>query len=152
MRFIIDSSTLIEIGDYYPKDIFPTLWEEIFKLFEDGTLFSIKEVYEELMDSKKLWKDYEDYFRELTENEYNEINGILSNKKFIEFKNHGLDAGSLWADPYLIACAKTNNDVTIVTQENLNHNPKRKIPYVCIELNIPCINFFSFLRQIKIKI
>ena len=45
-----------------------------------------------------------------------------------------------------------NKGVIVVTQENMNHNPERKIEYVCKELKIPCFNFLEFLRDVSVKI
>lgn len=42
--------------------------------------------------------------------------------------------------------------VIVVTEENLNRNPQRKIAYVCKELGISCINLIDFLREVKVKV
>ena len=73
-KYVIDSSSLIHFEDTYPKEILPSLWYEIYKLFEEGIVFSVRAVYEELEDSQELWEDYKDYFRELTVEETEEIN------------------------------------------------------------------------------
>ena len=48
------------------------------------------------------------------------------------------------ADPYLIAAGMVDGD-TVVTNETMNRDIKRKIPYVCQELNIPCMTFDDFM-------
>ena len=50
-RYVIDSSSLMKFEDQFPKDILPSLWDEVYKLFEEGKLFSVRAVYEELEDS-----------------------------------------------------------------------------------------------------
>lgn len=137
--------------DRFPKDIVPSLWKEVYRLFEEGKAFSLKIVYEELKDSQELWADYKYCFRELTIEESAAMNKILTDPRFEVFKNHGKNE-SIWADPHLIACAMVNEMVIVVTQENLNRTPQRKIAYVCKELGIPCINFVEFLREVEVKI
>ena len=152
-RFIIDSSSLIHFEEKYPIDIFPTLWGEVFRLFEEGKVFSVSEVYEELEDSQEIWEDYKEHFRNLTDEESKVVSDILTDPRFEVFKNWGLkEDDKPWADPHLIACAKVNNGVIVVTQENLNRNPKRKIAFVCGELGVPCIDFLEFLREADVKV
>lgn len=150
-KYVIDSSSLIHFEDTYPKDIFPTLWDEIYKLFDEGIVYSLKEVYVELEDSQELWVDYEDNFRELTVEESQAFDKILSDSRFKIFKKWGMKKEP-WADPHLIASARVNNGVIVVTQENMNHQPERKIGYVCKKLSIPCINFLEFLRDVSVKV
>ena len=62
-RYVIDSSSLMKFEDQFPKDILPSLWDEVYKLFEEGKLFSVRAVYEELEDSKDIlklfnWREY----------------------------------------------------------------------------------------------
>ena len=76
---------------------------------------------------------------------------ILEDSRFEVFKNNGKKEGP-WADPHLIACAMVDNLVVVVTEENLNRRPQRKIAYVCKELGIPCINFVEFLREANVRI
>jgi len=57
------------------------------------------------------------------------------------------------ADTWLIAFAKTHN-YTIVTNESLNPEIKKKIPIpnVCIHYNIQYVNIFDMLRKLKFRI
>ena len=53
-RYVIDSSSLMKFEDQFPKDILPSLWDEVYKLFDEGKAFSVRAVYEELEDSQEL--------------------------------------------------------------------------------------------------
>ena len=50
IRYVVDSSSLMKFEDQFPKDILPSLWDEVYKLFEEGKAFSVRAVYEELED------------------------------------------------------------------------------------------------------
>ena len=150
-RYIIDSSSLIHFEDRFPYDIIPAIYDSFYALFEDGTVYSVKAVYEELMDSQELWADYKDCFRELTEEETKAVDKILSDPRFEVFKKHGMGDGP-WADPHLIASAMVNDSIIIVTEENLRREPERKIAFVCEKLGIPYINLIEFLRDVELKI
>lgn len=150
-RYVMDSSSLMHFEDRFPKDILPSLWEEVYRLFEEGTVFSLKAVYDELEDSQELWRDYKKCFRELTVEESQAVTRILEDSRFEVFRKHGKNEGH-WADPHLIACAMVDELVVVVTEENLNRNPQRKIAYVCKELGIPCITLVEFLREVNITV
>lgn len=150
-KYVIDSSSLIHFEDTYPNDVLPSLWDKIYGLFDEGIAYSLKEAYVELEDSQELWDNYKDCFRELSEEESQAVEKILIDSRFDVFKRWGMKKEP-WADPYLIASALVNNDVILVTQENMNNNPERKIEYVCKKLKIPCINFLEFLRDVPVKV
>ena len=150
-KYVIDSSSLMQLEERFPIDILPSLWDEVYKLFEEERVFSVRAVYEELEDSQELWKEYKSYFRELTVEETQAVGKILDDSRFEVFRNHGKSEDS-WPDPHLIACAMVNELVIVVTEENLNRTPQRKIGYVCKELGIRCINFVEFLRDVEVKI
>ena len=52
IRYVVDSSSLMKFEDQFPKDILPSLWDEVYKLFEEGKAVSVRAVYEELEDSQ----------------------------------------------------------------------------------------------------
>lgn len=153
-RFIIDASTLIDVEDNLPEDIFTSIHELCYDMFEHNTLFSVKAVFDELKDSQEKWEKYEDKFRELTEQESNNIDKVLSDNRFQVFINNGLKNNNEeeWADPHLIACALEDKNIIIISNESSKNHPERKIPYVCNVCGITCINFFDFLRMMEIKL
>ena len=88
-KFIIDTSSLIDLEKYYPYNVFPSLWGFIFEMFDDGKLFSVNEAYDELKDSQEVWKDYKNCFRDLTDEETEYLSEIMSLDKFEPFRNRG---------------------------------------------------------------
>ena len=51
-----------------------------------------------------------------------------------------------WADPFVIALAKCGGH-TVVTEEGLGSPDSPKIPYVCKELGVPCINLARMIED-----
>jgi len=145
-RFVVDTCSFIEM-DFFNKKIFKSLWENIYAMCDDGTLFSVREVFEELGKGddniQEEWGQKDYVFRELFDEEQEAL-GYL--ERFEAFQRHGANSSTgLWADPHLIAYTITKNAI-VITEENLNNNPERKIPFVCNELGIGCMNFNDFME------
>ncbi|MCL2116674.1 MAG: DUF4411 family protein [Methanobrevibacter sp.] len=145
-KFIVDTSSFIQMN-IFSKKIFKSLWRNIYEMCKERTFFSVKEVYEELRkgkdDIQEEWREKDFIFLELGENEQIALKDI---EQFDAFQKHGDNSPTgLWADPHLIAFGITINAI-IITEENLNYNPERKIPYVCNELGIRCMNFDEFME------
>ena len=153
MKYVIDSSSLNELEIRYPIDIsiFEPIYTKLNQMFEEGDLFSVMEVFEELKDSKDYWGDYEECFRELTDEESENVNKLLNNPDFSVFVSNGMNKNNgYWADPHLIACAMSDSSVVVISEESSRNSPQSKIPYVCGELGIRCIKVLEFLDEINI--
>jgi hypothetical protein len=144
--FVIDANSLIEM-DRFNKNVFKSLWNNIYEMCDNKTLFSVKEVYKELgkVDDrvKKEWEDKNHIFVEPGEKEQDSLKQLESFEKFQEYG--AKITNNLWADPYLIAYGLTINAI-VITQESLKYKPERKIPYVCKELDVDCMNFDEFME------
>lgn len=150
-KFVFDTNVLIDLK-YFNPHIFKSLWQNIYNLIEEDKIYSVSEVQLELSKAEDFlhekWKqidvDYE-FFVDLSEKEnsddYWDAMGQLDS--FEVFQRHG-ESKQLWADPYLIAASMVDGD-TVVTNETMNRDKQRKIPYVCQELNIPCMTFDDFM-------
>lgn len=55
------------------------------------------------------------------------------------------------ADPFVIATAKVVG-ATVVTSESRGTEDKPRIPYVCDQLGVPCVDIFEFVRLAKIPL
>ena len=155
--YVIDSSSLIELNRRYPIDVFPTLWKNMDKLIEKGFLISHKEVLKEISvmdDSLKKWaKKQKKFFKELDETQMEIVRQILV--KYPSLAKS--DSETAAADPFVIALAvemgsssqqtlyPTIKGRIIVTEEKLRGN-KVKIPFVCKDYNIECINIIEMCR------
>lgn len=152
-KYVFDSSSLIELCERYPYEIFPKVYDEIiFKMIENGDLFSVAEAYEELRDLQEFWKDYKDCFRDLTDAESENLAEIISSDEFEVFIRWGKkENDGHWADPYLIACAMEDSEIVVVSEESSLKHPQRKIPYVCSQKGIRCIKLLEFFKDMDLQ-
>lgn len=155
--YVIDSSSFIELNWRYPIDVFPSLWKNIEGLIKKGLLISPKEVLKELSvmdDSLKKWATKQKgLFKELNENQIKIVKEIL--KKYPSLAKSDNEFPS--ADPFIIALAielkrdaqKTLTPTTkrriIVTEERLR-GQRIKIPFVCQDYGLECMNIIEMCR------
>ncbi|MBI5185090.1 MAG: DUF4411 family protein [Nitrospinae bacterium] len=48
MRYVFDSGALIDLFNNFYPERFPSLWEKFDRLVNDGTIISVREVYNEI--------------------------------------------------------------------------------------------------------
>lgn len=48
MRYVFDSGALIDLFNNFYQERFPSLWEKFDRLVSDGTIISVREVYNEI--------------------------------------------------------------------------------------------------------
>jgi hypothetical protein len=155
----MDSNTYIQAkNSYYDMDFCPGYWEWLEHQFQSGNIFSIANVYIELVDSKDSlsdWaKEHRDHFSGVDDNEtqatFAEIANFvmaLERKTEVE-KAHFLSK----ADPWIIAKANTTG-ATIVTHEVRvpDDSKKVKIPNIADSFGVTCINTYELLRKLETK-
>lgn len=155
--YVTDSSSFIELNRRYPIDVFPSLWKKVEKLIEKGFLVSHKEVLKEITimdDSLKKWaKNQKKLFKELDEKQMAIVKEILKKYPSLAKSDNEIAA----ADAFVIALAvELGNDSQktlvqtvkghiIVTEEKLRGN-KVRIPFVCKDYNLECINIIEMCR------
>jgi hypothetical protein len=155
----MDSNTYIQAkNSYYDMDFCPGYWEWLEQQFHAGNIFSIDNVYIELVDSNDSlsdWaKDHQDHFSQVDDNEtqatFAEIaNHVMTLDKKAEVeKAHFLSK----ADPWIIAKANTTG-ATIVTHEVRvpAESKKVKIPNIAETFGVACINTYELLRTLEAK-
>ena len=149
--FIFDTNILINLDKFNPQ-IFPSLWRNIIELIESRKLFSIKEVEREISKRddriRRSWEKINnkyDVFKDLSDcPNFDKYCDVLRDlEQFDDFQNHGVNK-EFWADPYLIAVAKVENMI-VVSGEKSTHRPARKIPYVCEQMNVKCLDLDEFM-------
>jgi hypothetical protein len=153
--YVIDSSSLIELNRRYPIDVFPTLWDNVENLIKKGMLLSHKEVLKEINrkdDSLYKWAlKQKNFFKKITQCQVNIVKEILAKYPSLSKSENETAA----ADPFVIALAielGQDKQITlkpkkriIVTEEQLRGN-KVRIPFVCKDYGIECINIIEMCR------
>ena len=154
--YIIDSCSLIDLNRHNPIDVFPSLWEKIGELIDSNMMISHIQVFNEITqqdDNLTEWlKKYKKMFKNVTQRQAELVSEIL--KKYPSFVKIYKQYD---ADPWLIALAREvqenpqqnlffNVKRLVVTEESLRGN-KIKIPFVCKEFGIDCVNRVEMFRQ-----
>ncbi len=150
-KYVFDSNVFMNLQQRQPIDVYPSVWEKISELMENGTITSSQEVYEEILvgeDYLTEWaKKRSKCFLPTDEETQKVVRDIL-------LKHRGLVEGGKKknnADPFVIAVAKIHG-CTIVSEEIPTKKPDApKIPDVCSDLGLNCINFVAFSREMKIS-
>lgn len=150
---------------YYPRDVFPQLWEKVEVLVGNEQLFICQEAFEEMSggqhksaankpneDKLILWLEemksrHPSFVRKTDDNIQRYAEQISRDYSTLIDQSRPKDA-----DPYIIAHTQAGNAM-VVTQEFLSKNPKvdpklmGKIPDVCKHLNIECVDLVGFMRR-----
>lgn len=164
MKYILDANVFIHAARfYYAFDFGSKFWDFLVEKAEEGILFSIDKVYDEINGGKDKLKDWANesfkrYFLSTERDEilvsYAEIVQWASNQRntykqsvideFLEEEN---------ADAWIIAFAKTYN-FTVVTDEKYNPKTRKKIliPVVCLYYKIPYLDTFTMLKKLNFKL
>ena len=154
VKYSIDTSAILWLhNDYYPQDVFPTLWEKIESLIKNGELKAIEIVLEELKgneDNAYKWaKQQQRLFLPFDEKVESTAQTIRKSYYKTKDKNSEKDR----ADPFVIALAKQHGATVVSaekrrgTQEAENKNPS--IPFICEKLEIGHVNVLEFIRTEK---
>jgi hypothetical protein len=152
--YVFDTNIFITLQNFYPSR-FPTIWNRINKLTDNGELLSLREVWKELeikaVDFIIEWMEqYRHIFRIPTNEECMVVSQIFQQKQYQGLvRRDSILKGLPVADPFVIALAKVNEGC-VVTQESLRLGGAR-IPTVCLDLKVECINLEGFLEKENLK-
>jgi hypothetical protein len=153
--YIFDMSSLKELHDRYPKNLFPTIWQRISSLIQEEQLFSHIEVHREIRntiyskDKLLLWSNkHKKIFSGMDDCQIGKI-PLIKSKFNQDYWHNNMNRPAPWADPYLIAMADCEHGI-IVTQE---HKTKaNRITPVAKEFGIISLNLLEFFQELKIKL
>lgn len=161
--YLLDSGVFIQAHRFhYGFDICPGFWNWLIRQHHDGIVFSIEKVKEELLQNDKIddlhaWakKIPEAFFvpaTAATDPSFRRVSNFLylPTGSQVRYKHTPITAFMAGADYFLVAQA-LELKAAGVTHEGA---PKEqvstkeiKIPYVCRELGIRCINTFEMLKE-----
>jgi len=152
--YCVDTSSFIEMKESYPKDIFPKLWENIEKLCKEGRLIAPVEVKKEIEqgdDDLKRWirsKNIKKIFMKPDNSQVELVKEILKQYGFLAKPEKSGPNADPWLIALAISKAKANlfsNKYIVVTEESKTRTDR--IPAVCRNYNIECINLIELFRR-----
>lgn len=157
--YCIDASALIDVGRWYPEDVFD-IWAELAKLVAEGRLIAPKEVMEELKKKEDIvlrWtKKHKTMFCVLDKGQISVAREIV--QKFPDLIDPAKQIPD--ADPFVVALAVTkqrakptddlftSHEYVVVTQEKRRKpGAKPRIPDACDAYNITPIALVELFRR-----
>ena len=148
MQYSLDTSALLNPWrKFYPRDLFPTLWERYEQALEDGTAVATELVLIELEkqdDEVLAWaKERPVMFRPLDEKIQEVVTGILRDyPRLVDTRK-----SRSGADPFVIALGQIEGRAVVTYEGATNKIDRPNIPDVCEALSIPCVTFIEMARQ-----
>lgn len=155
--YIMDTNFFIEAHRrYYGLDLCPGFWTALKYYFEQGSLFSLDKVKQELEGEDGLWVWMRgnlppDFFRSTGSPQ---ITGAFSElmvwaQRDPQYKQAAKAEFAQVADGWLPACC-IGHGGTVVTHEELAREVKKRIPLpnVCQRFDVPYIDTFTLLRRL----
>ena len=157
--YCLDANVLIQAWQkYYSPDICPEYWELLNNFGESGKLFIPALVHEEITrteDELSNWLKLSKIpIRPITESVTKCLNKIYSTNPNHKYLVDSVKGRSL-ADPWVIAHAIDERAIVVTKEEKVTASNKKKnkikIPDVCENMNVNCINDFQLIRKLGIK-
>jgi hypothetical protein len=155
--YCLDSNVLIEAWrKYYSPSICPEYWDVLNALGSSGQIFIPEEIRDEIIgteDDLTVWlKGSSIPVRETTGAVTACWSRILDHDELHQYLV-AESAGRSLADPWVISHALDAGAI-VVTKEDFVPNPRKakiKIPNVCHNMKIDCINDFQFVKALGIR-
>jgi hypothetical protein len=153
VTYVVDTSSFIDLFQYYDRGVFPSLWQEFEDLVERRILVSVIHVKEELRREKHgdrafkwAWQpSVRELFTSPTDEEMLFLRSELASYKFRDAVPDYLRSTNEKADIYLIARARVSGSI-VVTEER--YKPQvTKIPTICRDFNIDCVNLLGMMQR-----
>ena len=151
MPFIFDTSSFRVLSNFY-QSRFPTFWSMFDQALQDGSVLSVREVYNELehqLHSSWLWawlRNNRGIFLIPSAAETRVVAEIFAVPHFRTLVGEAQRLrGQPVADPFVIACARTHGG-PVVSEEARKPNAA-KIPNVCDHFGVDCIGLMVFMER-----
>lgn len=155
--YCLDTNFFIEgWNKYYSPDFCSSYWKIVEKLGSKGVLFVPQEVKKEIdkVDDKlKEWfKDKSFLVKKIDVNVQKCLKQLYAKDESHKYLANNVKARSL-ADPWVVAHAMAERAVVVTREFSSNSpNPKKvKIPDVCRNMGVECIDDFAFIKQMNIQ-
>lgn len=144
--YCIDASSLITLKSF-PRNIFATVWDDLEKAIKAGQIISPEAVKRELLvyddDVAKWAKGVDGLFHDPTDGVLERVSSLM--KTVPELVNHASDRDQ--ADPYVVALGQETGAIIVTEETSKRNNKKAKIPSVCKDLGVTCINLYGMFEK-----
>ncbi len=150
MAFCVDTSGWLDGWDrYYPRDVFPSLWQNVEQRVSGSDIIASEEVYVEVQkkddDLHEWMKQRKFMLIPANESIQRRVAEVLATyPRLVDTLK-----GRSQADPFVIATAVETGSI-VVTGESFGSATKPRIPFVCQQLGIRCITFLDMIRELKL--
>jgi hypothetical protein len=156
-KYCLDTNVLIQAWQkYYSPSICPSYWDLLNQLGLENRIFIPKEVFVEITrteDELSAWlKTSKIPVYNLNESVINCLRAIYAANPSHKFLIDSLKQRSL-ADPWVIAYAMSESACVVTKEEKVtaSNSDKIKIPNVCENMSVRCINDFKFIQETNIR-
>lgn len=149
MLYCVDTSGWLDGWQrYYPRDVFPSLWDRIEVAINSEEIIVSEEVYRELERKSDDLHDWVKARKQMLV-ALDEPIQLRATQILAEFPRLvDTQRGRSQADPFVIATALEKGAI-VVTGEVLTGNlEKPRIPDVCQAKGVRCINFLQMIRDL----
>ena len=153
VRYLLDANVDAD-RDYYALDRVTEFWDWLIYQAEEGTINVPSEVYDEVVAGTGQLVDWlKDNKDTLVLND--EVDPAMVRQVVSEGYAPDLtedEVERIERDPFLVAYALgSDSDVTVVTTEvskPSRQRANRRLPDVCADIDVPCINTFALIRAL----
>ena len=140
VKYIIDTSSILAQKDDEPhrRKINKTLWNNIDNLIAEGRILTCSEIIEEVNDKelKQWFVSLKGIILPIDDDVQNNVKKVVTtNPQLIDFKKIKSSG-----DAFLIATAMKYG-LTVITEES--KTGEKKIPFVCKNLKVPCVDILG---------
>lgn len=157
MSYLLDADVFIQAKNlHYGFDFCPAFWDWLIRKNDEGKVFSIEKVSDELEaggDELSDWASDEGKGLFLgPDQKMLSSMGVVSGWVTKQgYEPSAINTFFQVADYYLIAHAHANGQTVVTHEKPADTVKKIKIPNVCIGLGIKCVTPYEMLRKEKAK-
>jgi hypothetical protein len=149
--YCIDSCSIMDLWDedVYPSASFPTLRPQVLQHISNGTISSCVEVYQELLVGGDDVSDFAEQNKHIFMDIDKKTAEVLR-EIFAKYPELAMTEKTI-ADPFIVAHAKARG-LTVVTSEKKSATTsptKPKVPNLCEQFGVKCINLAELLAELK---
>lgn len=157
-EFILDTSSISQLFSAFSSRNFPTLWGDFDRLAQNGQAVSVRAVRTELTALSRvsgavrhLENLNAQFFAAPTPQEEALVQQMASTPGLSAAANRWVSKarqGKVDADPYLVAKARTVAIAALVTEESQDAAKTDRLPAVCRQFGIDCIDLDEMIFRL----